>query len=413
MAFWALVGWFGLALGGEEPAVANVRACADQLGSGSAVAEAARKRTVRIETTLGSGSGFFVSPDGFLLTAGHVVGTAERVDVVLLDGTKLEGQVLRANQDSDVALVKVNSPSATPCFPLATTRGSAGTDLYVIGSPGGAALSHSVSKGIISGYREAETGVILQTDAAINSGNSGGVAVSTAGVALGVVSFKAVGTGTEGLGFAVAAESIPRALYVTLGATSDAVVSRWVKGNAAHGDPSQAGPVVRIQDRPPTPGPLLLPKKCKGIENSEDTFSGARKLAWKTEGYGLHWTMGTAPMLTVALFGEPMRQAGLSHTYGAPMKIGSDVMIELKLADGTLLAFHPVTSTWATNGWYGYWLNLSGPVTEEFVRALGTSPIRGVRGDVGGVQPVLQTADEKEAAKWAESFACIADAAAK
>ena len=101
-----------------------------------------------------------------------------------------------------MALLKVDIPSSS-CLNLASGPVNVGDDLYAIGAPGSEELAFSVSKGIVSGLRELDGQGFIQTDASINEGNSGGPLLNQSGEAVGIVSWKIVIPGFEGLGFGV------------------------------------------------------------------------------------------------------------------------------------------------------------------------------------------------------------------
>jgi hypothetical protein len=198
--------------------VASLKACTESAKPKDVAWASAR--TVRVETGVGSGTGVSVSPDGFLLTAAHVIAGATSVKVVFEDDRTLDAVVVRSSPDSDLALLRVDD-RALPCMPIRGTPAAIGSDVLIIGSPGGAALTHSVSKGIVSAYREVEGRTVVQTDASINAGNSGGPLVGETGELIGIVSFKLIGQGVEGLGFAVAATNVPAELQLRWGTKTD------------------------------------------------------------------------------------------------------------------------------------------------------------------------------------------------
>jgi S1-C subfamily serine protease len=200
---WMFLALVGTAQADEGPGSFTALRCDTDGPALPEESERALNSAVRLETDEGTGSGFFISPDGLLLTAAHVVAGEDEVTVVSQDGTSSTGTVLRVDSTTDLALVRVDA-TGRDCLRLAEARASVGSDVFVIGSPGGEALSHSMTRGIVSGYREVEGVVVLQTDASINAGVSGGPVVSATGEALGVVSYKLVGEGMEGLAFAVA-----------------------------------------------------------------------------------------------------------------------------------------------------------------------------------------------------------------
>ena len=195
----------------------QLAACKDQPAED--VIPWAIQRTVRIEHEGGSGTGVIVSPDGAILTASHVADRRDNVDILFADGTKHTAYLVADDRDSDLALLRVASVTDWDCLPIRSTAASVGSDLFVIGSPGGDLLSHSVSKGIVSSYRAVEEAQLIQTDAAINAGNSGGPAINDDGELIGIVSFKLVGTGVEGLGFAVSTMNIAERLAFELSET--------------------------------------------------------------------------------------------------------------------------------------------------------------------------------------------------
>lgn len=169
--------------------------------------------TVLIRTEHGVGSGVVVSPDGTVVTAAHVVhGQREGLVVRFQDGTETTGRVLRTVPERDVALVALEA-TGRRCVRPSATGPALGQDLYGIGAPGGEALAFSVSRGIVSGVRTVKDQRIVQTDAALNPGNSGGPLVATDGTWLGVVSFKLSGD-AEGLAFAMEAADALRLLGV-------------------------------------------------------------------------------------------------------------------------------------------------------------------------------------------------------
>lgn len=214
-----LVALVAAAWAGDAAPALTVRAC-DDAPAANVVAWAI-ERTVSIDAGDGSGTGAVVSPDGFVLTAAHVVGRRDQVEVRFESGASHSARVIRRAPDSDLALLRFEDDDA-PCLPARPTPAQVGSDVLIVGSPGGDALSHSVSKGIVSGYRRGEHATLVQTDAAINPGNSGGPMVGDEGELLGIVSFKMVGDGVEGLGFAVAATDLGLALGLRWGTESDA-----------------------------------------------------------------------------------------------------------------------------------------------------------------------------------------------
>jgi S1-C subfamily serine protease len=161
----------------------------------------------------GEGAGFFVAPDGILATNKHVVGSATEVTVRLADTREIQGKVLRAYPDVDLAFVKVDVHMKE--LPLVASDGSikVGQSVVAIGNPRG--LHNTVTKGIISSLGRMVMGKqMVQTDAAINPGNSGGPLVDLNGHVIGITTLK-VGDG-ERLGFALPSSVVRTRLDETL-----------------------------------------------------------------------------------------------------------------------------------------------------------------------------------------------------
>ena len=169
----------------------------------------------------GVGSGFVVSPDGYIVTNDHVAGNATRITVSFPDGHELEGRLVGTDPESDVALVKVE-----PEEPLAYLAFSESEDVFVgewaiaLGNPFGLfeAAEPSVTVGVVSAvgrdFAPQEGRVfrdMIQTDAAINRGNSGGPLVNALGEVIGMNTFIFSSSGgSVGIGFAVPAWRVRR-----------------------------------------------------------------------------------------------------------------------------------------------------------------------------------------------------------
>lgn len=172
------------------------------------------KSGVTIKVDDGHGSGIIVSEDGYIVTAYHVVANSKKIEIIFNDGTKAEAQLIRKNGNSDLALLKVNNTNLRPLVLSQNSDVEIGIDVWAIGTPKSVELGQSVSKGILSGIRNANNVKHLQTDVSINGGNSGGGLVSKDGTVLGIVTSKLVGVGTEGVGFAISADEIFKGLYL-------------------------------------------------------------------------------------------------------------------------------------------------------------------------------------------------------
>src|SRR3989442_618617 len=159
----------------------------------------------------GLGSGVLISPDGKILTAAHVVQTADAIEVEFLTGETIGARVLSSEPSADVALLQVDK---APRAPFVAKIGDSdaveiGAPVFVVGAPLGA--SHTLTAGYISARRRPNSTLggmtraeFFQTDAAINQGNSGGPLFNMQGEVVGIVSYiLSHSGGSEGLGFAV------------------------------------------------------------------------------------------------------------------------------------------------------------------------------------------------------------------
>lgn len=162
--------------------------------------------TVTIKTKDGHGSGFVVSNDGYIVTNYHVVSDTAELMVVMNDEREFKPEIQRISKIHDLALIKINADSLVP-FQISTTKDiEIAQDIYAVGTPSGEDLSQSITKGIISGVRNIENGSkLIQTDASINGGNSGGVLINKNAVVVGVVSSKLKGYSIEGVAFGIPA----------------------------------------------------------------------------------------------------------------------------------------------------------------------------------------------------------------
>jgi serine protease Do len=161
----------------------------------------------------GTGSGFIISPDGYIITNNHVVENGVRLDVRLFDGRKFSAEIVGRDADTDVAVIKIEADDL-PAVSLGNSDSlRVGEWVLAIGNPLGNAFSFSVTAGIVSGRGRVLGGLqrtqwnisdFIQTDAAINPGNSGGPLVNIRGQVVGVNSAIASQTGFySGYSFAV------------------------------------------------------------------------------------------------------------------------------------------------------------------------------------------------------------------
>jgi len=170
----------------------------------------------------GLGSGVIISGDGQVLTAAHVVQTADSVVVELYDGTRIPAAIIGSEPGEDVALLKLDRvPESIALASLGNSdEVRIGDQIFVVGAPYG--MGYTMTVGHLSGRRNRSTSngpemgyfsELLQTDAAINQGNSGGPMFNMKGEVIGIVShILSQSGGYEGLGFAVSSNSARQAL---------------------------------------------------------------------------------------------------------------------------------------------------------------------------------------------------------
>ncbi|MHB1213330.1 MAG: S1C family serine protease [Candidatus Nanopelagicales bacterium] len=207
----------------------------------------------------GTGSGFVISADGYIVTNNHVAGSAASggtIVVAFSDGTKLDGTLVGTNAGYDLAVVKV-AGTDLPTVPLGSSEAlSVGDAVIAVGSPLG--LAGTVTTGIVSaldrpvtaGDGSTETAFInaIQTDAAINPGNSGGPLLNGNGEVVGVNSAIATlgaasgQSGSIGLGFAIPIDSVKRVVdeIVATGSSTTPVIGVSL-------DMTFAGPGARVE----------------------------------------------------------------------------------------------------------------------------------------------------------------------
>ncbi len=163
--------------------------------------------------TEGAGSGVIISEDGYIVTNNHVIcdadngNIADSIKVRLTDGTEYTATVVGADAISDIALLKIEASNLTVAVCGNSDTLAVGEELLIVGNPLGS-LGGTVTNGIVSATERtiqvnSVDMTLIQTNAAVNPGNSGGGMFNMMGQLVGIVNAKSSGTGIEGLGFAI------------------------------------------------------------------------------------------------------------------------------------------------------------------------------------------------------------------
>lgn len=226
------------------------------------VATALLPSVVQIESRDGVGSGFIYDESGAIFTAAHVVSRSNDVTVRLNDGRTFDGVVRGRNADQDVAVVDIDADNITAAPLVTDAEVRVGQTAIAVGSPFG--LERTVTAGIVSGLDRSlfidgrRVGGLIQTDAAINQGNSGGPLADGSGRVFGInVAIATTSGGSNGVGFAV---PIDRALEIAAG---------FVEGQAAPLPESGGSPLDDLLGGSPFDDPLFGPGSPL-----EDLFDG-------------------------------------------------------------------------------------------------------------------------------------------
>jgi len=226
------------------------------------------------ETGAGSGSGFLFTPDGLILTNSHVVADASRVQVSLADGGDLDAQLIGQDPHTDLAVLKISMPGALPYVRLGNSRNvRVGQIVVAIGNPYG--FECTVTAGVVSALGRSLRAAsgrlmedVIQTDAALNPGNSGGPLVASNGEVIGVNT--AVILPAQGLCFATA---INTAQLVVSELLRHGRVRRAGLGMAAQTTPLSRR-VIRHFDLPIDAGVRVMEKEPGGPAARADLETG-------------------------------------------------------------------------------------------------------------------------------------------
>jgi len=220
----------------------------------------------------GSGSGFIFTPDGFILTNSHVVHGAAKIEVTISDGSKYHADLIGDDPDTDLAVIRINAPNLVPAHLGESQNVRVGQLVLAIGNPYG--FQYSVTAGVVSALGRslrARSGrlmdAVIQTDAALNPGNSGGPLVNSRGEVIGVNT--AMILPAQGICFAT---SIDTAKFVASRLIRDGKVSRSYIGLAGQNVPIPRR-IVRFYTLPVESGILVVSFE----ENSPGRKAGLRE----------------------------------------------------------------------------------------------------------------------------------------
>jgi len=214
------------------------------------------------------GSGFFISPDGYAVTANHVVENGESVEITTNDGKRYPVKVVGRDPETDIALLKVDAKKTFPFVEIANKPPRIGEWVIAVGNPFG--LGGTVTAGIVSaGARDisADYNDYIQIDAPVNQGNSGGPSFDASGKVIGVNSAIVSPTGgSVGIGFAIPAKTV-RSVVPQLKQTG-MVVRGWMGVHTQDVTPELANAL----DLKPPRGVLV----AESLDNSPAAKAGIR-----------------------------------------------------------------------------------------------------------------------------------------
>ena len=215
----------------------------------------------------GSGSGFVFTPDGFILTNSHVVHGASKIDVTLMDGRKFQAQLIGDDPDTDLAVIRITAPNLMPAQLGESQSIRVGQLVVAIGNPYG--FQYSITAGVVSALGRslrAQSGRlmdgVIQTDASLNPGNSGGPLLNSRGEVIGVNT--AMILPAQGICFAT---SIDTAKFVAGRLIRDGRISRSYIGVAGQNVPIPRR-IIRFYQLPVDSGVLLVSFETNGVPSA-------------------------------------------------------------------------------------------------------------------------------------------------
>ena len=204
----------GFAYDGQYTRAQVVELCAPSVVGIDAVFETTVSYWGRLQTVeqSGSGSGVILTEDGYIATCAHVVDGAKSITVTLNDDVSYPAEIVGTDARSDVAIIHIDATGLTPATLGDSDMLTVGEDVIAIGNPLGE-LRGTATSGIVSAVKrsvvvEGSAMELVQTDAAISPGNSGGGLFNSSGKLIGIVNAKVSDSSAEGLGFAIPVNSV-------------------------------------------------------------------------------------------------------------------------------------------------------------------------------------------------------------
>lgn len=269
------------------------------------------------------GTGVIMTADGYVITNAHVIDDADAAEVILSDGTVYPAKLVGADSISDIALLKVEAKGLAAAEFVDSALVQVGDEAIAIGNPLGKEFSGSMSTGIISGVsRDVDynnrTMTLLQTDAALNSGNSGGALFNIYGQVVGITNMKMMGSFTsaiEGVGFAIPTVTVKEMVDAIL--DEGAVVGRPGLGITVY-DLTDLGDLNEVMEDDydyPTDGMLV---------NSVAKGSDAQKQGLQVDD------------IIIAIDGEPAADIDVIRDAIKDKKVGDKIKVEIWRAGETL-----------------------------------------------------------------------------
>lgn len=269
------------------------------------------------------GTGVIMTADGYVITNAHVLDGGDAAEVILSDGTVYSAKLVGADSISDIALLKVEAEGLAAAIFVDSALVQVGDEAIAIGNPLGKEFSGSMSTGIISGVSRdvdynSRTMTLLQTDAALNSGNSGGALFNIYGQVVGITNMKMMGSFTsaiEGVGFAIPTATVKEMVDAIL--DEGAVVGRPGLGITVY-DLTDLGDLNEVMEDDydyPTDGMLV---------NSVAKGSDAQKQGLQVDD------------IIIAIDGEPAADIDVIRDAIKDKKVGDKIKVEIWRAGETM-----------------------------------------------------------------------------